>query len=113
MLELGTDDALRRRPKTIPVKPERPLQIIHTQGNDRNAWLHASHPFARNESGYYRKKTKELASDDASPCRQLWIRIAERVGFEPTVATRTTTVFETVPFNRSGTSPGWHEALDT
>ena len=30
---------------------------------------------------------------------------AERVGFEPTVATGTTTVFETVPFNRSGTSP--------
>jgi hypothetical protein len=32
-------------------------------------------------------------------------QVAERVGFEPTVATRTTTVFETVPFNRSGTSP--------
>jgi hypothetical protein len=30
---------------------------------------------------------------------------AERVGFEPTVAQWTTTVFETVPFNRSGTSP--------
>ncbi len=30
---------------------------------------------------------------------------AERVGFEPTVATRATTVFETVPFNHSGTSP--------
>ena len=27
------------------------------------------------------------------------------MGFEPTVATRATTVFETVPFNRSGTSP--------
>ena len=32
--------------------------------------------------------------------------LAERVGFEPTVAQRATTVFETVPFNRSGTSPG-------
>ena len=31
--------------------------------------------------------------------------MAERVGFEPTVAQGTTTVFETVPFNRSGTSP--------
>ena len=31
--------------------------------------------------------------------------LAERVGFEPTVATRATTVFETVPFNHSGTSP--------
>jgi hypothetical protein len=30
---------------------------------------------------------------------------AERVGFEPTVAQRTTTVFETAPFNHSGTSP--------
>ena len=30
---------------------------------------------------------------------------AERVGFEPTVAQGTTTVFETVPFNHSGTSP--------
>ncbi|GEM_PF-3664109 len=30
---------------------------------------------------------------------------AERVGFEPTEATRTSTVFETVPFNRSGISP--------
>jgi hypothetical protein len=28
------------------------------------------------------------------------------VGFEPTVTHRATTVFETVPFNRSGTSPG-------
>ncbi len=32
--------------------------------------------------------------------------VAERVGFEPTVDTRPTTVFETVPFNRSGISPG-------
>ena len=30
---------------------------------------------------------------------------AERVGFEPTVETSSTTVFETVPFNHSGTSP--------
>ena len=30
---------------------------------------------------------------------------AERVGFEPTVDTRSTTVFETAPFGRSGTSP--------
>ncbi len=33
---------------------------------------------------------------------------AERVGFEPTMATRATTVFETVPINRSGTSPNSH-----
>src|SRR3954465_10791155 len=32
--------------------------------------------------------------------------LAEGVGFEPTVRARRTTVFETVPFNRSGTPPG-------
>ncbi len=30
---------------------------------------------------------------------------AERVGFEPTVVQRATTVFETAPINHSGTSP--------
>ncbi len=30
---------------------------------------------------------------------------AERVGFEPTVTTRATTVFETAPIGHSGTSP--------
>ena len=39
--------------------------------------------------------------------------VAERVGFEPTVAHRTTTVFETAPFNHSGTSPGSQAALYT
>ncbi len=33
--------------------------------------------------------------------------MAERVGFEPTVPQSDTTVFETVPFNHSGTSPSW------
>ena len=32
--------------------------------------------------------------------------LAGREGFEPSVDTRPTTVFETVPFNHSGTSPG-------
>jgi hypothetical protein len=31
--------------------------------------------------------------------------LAEREGFEPSVPTRSTTVFETVPIDRSGTSP--------
>jgi hypothetical protein len=31
--------------------------------------------------------------------------VAEREGFEPSVPTRSTTVFETVPIDRSGTSP--------
>jgi hypothetical protein len=30
--------------------------------------------------------------------------VAERVGFEPTVTTRATTIFETAPIGRSGTS---------
>ena len=37
--------------------------------------------------------------------RDLFRHPAERVGFEPTVGTSPTTVFETVPFNHSGTSP--------
>ncbi len=36
---------------------------------------------------------------------------AERVGFEPTVATRATTVFETVPIVHSGTSPACRHPL--
>ncbi|EKD89003.1 MAG: hypothetical protein ACD_34C00238G0001, partial [uncultured bacterium] len=31
--------------------------------------------------------------------------LAERVGFEPTVTRKATTVFETAPFSHSGTSP--------
>ena len=31
--------------------------------------------------------------------------LAEEVGFEPTVPQKRTTVFETAPFNRSGTPP--------
>jgi hypothetical protein len=36
---------------------------------------------------------------------QTVLRLAEGVGFEPTVQETHTTVFETVPFNRSGTPP--------
>jgi hypothetical protein len=32
-------------------------------------------------------------------------QVAEREGFEPSVPARGTTVFETAPFDRSGTSP--------
>ncbi len=38
-------------------------------------------------------------------------RPAERVGFEPTVATRATAVFETAPFVHSGTSPVSSQAI--
>src|SRR3989304_3729893 len=34
-----------------------------------------------------------------------WGALAEGVGFEPTVRTRRTTVFKTVPINHSGTPP--------
>ena len=40
-----------------------------------------------------------------APCCSLRFDPAERVGFEPTAVTRAATVFETVPFNHSGTSP--------
>ena len=39
------------------------------------------------------------------PLQAGWPHQAERVGFEPTVTTCATTVFETAPFNHSGTSP--------
>ena len=35
----------------------------------------------------------------------MWQILAERVGFEPTVTARATTVFETAPIVHSGTSP--------
>ena len=38
---------------------------------------------------------------------------AERVGFEPTVTTSATTVFETAPIGHSGTSPnGWNYTIN-
>jgi Phage integrase family len=41
----------------------------------------------------------------SSKCLKSRVLLAERVGFEPTVPRRGTTVFETVPIDRSGTSP--------
>lgn len=35
--------------------------------------------------------------------------MAEREGFEPSVRKKRTTVFETAPFNHSGTSPIWQK----
>ncbi len=46
-------------------------------------------------SGFFRKKNE---NNDL---------VAERVGFEPTVPVKGTTVFETAPFDHSGTSPQW------
>ena len=37
--------------------------------------------------------------------RKFCRKVAERVGFEPTVPTRGTTDFESAPFDHSGTSP--------
>src|SRR5512140_318067 len=58
----------------------------------------------RSTTNAYRDKRR---SPHAGFHSSLFDRLAERVGFEPTVATRATTVFETVPFNHSGTSPRW------
>ena len=48
----------------------------------------------------------EIAQPELSELESAIVNnLAERVGFEPTVAQRTTTVFETAPFVHSGTSP--------
>ena len=41
------------------------------------------------------------------PDKHCQASVAGRGGFEPPVDTRPTTVFETVPFNHSGTFPGF------
>ncbi len=46
---------------------------------------------------FYKRKTVLLSNTV--------LLMAERVGFEPTVVARTTTVFETAPIGHSGTSP--------
>src|SRR3954471_21980104 len=40
MLELGADDALGRKAETIPVEPQRPIEIVHTEGDQGDIWLH-------------------------------------------------------------------------
>jgi hypothetical protein len=40
MLELGADDPLGRKPKSVAVEHERPLQIIDAQGDQGDAGLH-------------------------------------------------------------------------
>src|SRR5688572_23104339 len=39
MLELGADDAWSDEPKTVAVKPKRPLKVIDTERNKRDARL--------------------------------------------------------------------------
>jgi hypothetical protein len=40
MLKLRADDPLRRQTESIPIKPQRSLQIVNTKRNDRDPWLH-------------------------------------------------------------------------
>ena len=41
MLILRADDALRRQTEPIAIKPQRPFQIVNTEGNDRDPRLHS------------------------------------------------------------------------
>jgi hypothetical protein len=49
--------------------------------------------------------SEALFSFDSSALFNVAGEVAERVGFEPTVPARGTTVFETAPIDHSGTSP--------
>jgi len=40
MLELRADDPLRRQTEPIAIKSQRSLQIVNTESNDRDPWLH-------------------------------------------------------------------------
>src|SRR4051794_20735755 len=40
VLELGADDALGRKAETVPVEPQCPIEIIHTEGDQGDIWLH-------------------------------------------------------------------------
>ena len=53
MLILRADDALRRQTEPIAIKPQRPFQIVNTEGNDRDPWLHSrtSAPLGAREAG--------------------------------------------------------------
>ena len=51
------------------------------------------------------RRARHRAAHDDGPPRSGGPDLAEREGFEPPVPTRGTAVFETAPFNHSGTSP--------
>lgn len=40
MLKLRADDPLRRQTEPIAIKPQRPFQIVDTERNNRDSWLH-------------------------------------------------------------------------
>jgi hypothetical protein len=54
MLELRADDSLRRQTESIAIKPQRALQIVNPESNDRDPRLHSrtSAPFWKWEIGY-------------------------------------------------------------
>ncbi len=39
MLEFLADDAFGLEPEAVPVKPERPFQVIHAERDDSYPWL--------------------------------------------------------------------------
>ena len=54
ILKLRADDPLRRQTKPITIKPQRSLQIVNTEGNNRDSWFHrrTSAPHWKWEIGY-------------------------------------------------------------
>ena len=86
----------RRWGAAVLATPERP----HTRfsGHRRRSETTRDTPAVAWPAGWpARKITQNKAAFRA--------RVAEREGFEPSVPARGTTVFETAPFDRSGTSP--------
>ncbi len=67
----------------------------------------AAEKIAKADADGYKKVTiapqKEITMNCSTSAN--YFKLAERQGFEPWVRYNPTTVFETAPFNRSGTSP--------
>lgn len=40
ILEFRANDSLSRQAESIAIKPQRPFQIVNTESNDRDPWLH-------------------------------------------------------------------------
>lgn len=69
MHKLRTDDALRRQTEPIAIKPQRSLQIVNTESNDRDPWFHSrtNAPLWKCEIGYVSKR--EVSTFRGAPPR--------------------------------------------
>ena len=62
MFELPADDALRRETQSITIKFQRLFQIVNTESNPRDSWLHnrMSAPFLARRTGNLRQATVRI-----------------------------------------------------